>query len=224
MGMPDNPTTKERVFFAAIRLFAKEGFKGATVREICKAAGTSNATAVNYYFGGKEKLYRAILDMIFAENMRRRNELKPDIPPDATPEERLRIFLTTLVDVGFSGDPLAEDATAIVLREMMAPSKYLDEMVESYTRTEDAELRAIIRDILGQEAPEYLVRDCLASVGGQVFYYLAFWPIFSRVNPDHPGVSNYKQPLVDHIIRFSMAGLEAVRQALKNREVPPTQP
>lgn len=224
MSMPEKPTTKEKLFFAAIAVFAQHGFKGATVREICSRAGTANATAVNYYFGSKEKLYQAILDMIFAENMRRHNQAKAEADPDATPEDRLRGFLTTLVEVGFSKDPLAADATTIVLREMTSPSPYLDEMVRNYSSTESAELWAILCDILGPDAPDYLVRDCLASIAGQVFYYLAFWPVFSRVYPEHPGVADYREPLVDHIVRFSMAGLRATREALEKKEVPPEHP
>jgi AcrR family transcriptional regulator len=215
MSMPETMTTKERIFFAAMSVFAREGFKGATVREICSRAGTANATAVNYYFGSKEKLYEAILDMIFAENMRRHGaEAGAETDPDATPEERLRAFLTTLIEVGFGEGEVAEDARAIVLREMTSPSRHLDQMVEAYSRTENTVMDGILRDILGPDAPEELVRDCLASVAGQVFYYLAFWPVFSRVYPDHPGVNAYREQLVDHIVRFSMAGLRATREAL----------
>ena len=186
--------------------------------------GTANATAVNYYFGSKEKLYEAILDMIFAENMRRHGTAGAEGAPDATPEERLRAFLTTLIEVGFGEDEVANDARTIVLREMSAPSRYLDQMVEAYSRTENTVMDGILRDILGPDAPEELVRDCLASVAGQVFYYMAFWPVFSRVYPDHPGVNRYREQLVDHIVRFSMAGLRATKEALDNGEVMPELP
>jgi len=224
MSMPENPTTREKLVAAAISAFAQKGFRGATVREICSRAGTANATAVNYYFGSKEKLYGAVLNMIFAENMRRRAEAAKEADPGASPEERLRSFLTTLVEVAFNDDPLLGDVTTIVLRELMEPSKFLDEMVEQYSRAESEACEAILRDILGPEAPDHLVRDCLASVAGQVFYYLAFWPVFSRVYPGHPGMQNYREPLVDHIMRFSMAGLRAAREALERGEVAPERP
>lgn len=222
MGMPENPTTRDKIFCAGVRLFARDGFEGATVRDICKEAGTANATAVNYYFGGKAKLYKAILDMVFAENLRRRREATKTQPSETlSPEEKLRRFLTIMVDVGFNENEFAKDITTIVLREMMSPTEYLDELVDRFTRPDNDELAGIIREILGEEAPDFLVRDSLASVGGQIFYYLAFWPVFSRVYPEHPGVGNYKGPLVDHIMRFSMAGLKATREALKNGEIPP---
>lgn len=216
MGMPDNPSTKERIFFAGIAQFARHGFEGATVRDICEAAGTANATAVNYYFGGKAQLYRAILDVVFAENRRRRMEAEKNQPSEGLPpEEKLRRFLTIMVEVGFSDDPVGKDIVAIVLREMTAPTGHLDALVENFTRPDNDELFGIIREILGPDAPHAVVRDSLASVGGQLFYYMAFWPIFSRVYPEHPGVAAYREPLIEHIMRFSMAGLRATREALE---------
>ena len=48
--------TRDRVLNAAGPIFAREGFDGATVREICAAADV-NLASVNYHFGGKETLY-----------------------------------------------------------------------------------------------------------------------------------------------------------------------
>jgi AcrR family transcriptional regulator len=55
-----NLTTRERLLQAATRLFADNGYRGASVRDICNLAG-SNPGAVSYHFGGKRQLYRAVL-------------------------------------------------------------------------------------------------------------------------------------------------------------------
>jgi len=57
---------KARLLKAAVYLFAEKGLKGATVREIAKAAG-QNVAAIAYYFGSKEKLYEAIIEGIVRE-------------------------------------------------------------------------------------------------------------------------------------------------------------
>lgn len=44
----------------AEKLFAQEGFDGASVREIAKASGV-NVAMISYYFGSKEKLLEAIV-------------------------------------------------------------------------------------------------------------------------------------------------------------------
>ena len=55
-----NLTTRERLLQAATRLFADNGYRGASVRDICNLAG-ANPGAISYHFGGKRQLYRAVL-------------------------------------------------------------------------------------------------------------------------------------------------------------------
>jgi len=55
-----NITTRERLLQAATRLFADNGYQGASVRDICNLAG-ANPGAVSYHFGGKRQLYRSVL-------------------------------------------------------------------------------------------------------------------------------------------------------------------
>ncbi len=55
-----NLSTRERLLQASARLFADNGYRGASVRDICNLAG-ANPGAVSYHFGGKRQLYRAVL-------------------------------------------------------------------------------------------------------------------------------------------------------------------
>ena len=55
------PATKERILASATKLFAKKGFDGVGIREICKDAG-ANICMISYFWGGKEGLYQGILD------------------------------------------------------------------------------------------------------------------------------------------------------------------
>ena len=58
--MKADAETRERLIEAGERLFAQQGFKRVTVREICRAA-RANVAAVNYHFGDKLGLYREVL-------------------------------------------------------------------------------------------------------------------------------------------------------------------
>lgn len=60
---PDQ-TSRERILRVAGALFAEKGFAGASVREIAKTADL-NISMISYYFGGKEGLYKEVLDGIF---------------------------------------------------------------------------------------------------------------------------------------------------------------
>src|SRR5271170_6553067 len=57
----DRQGTRQHLLEAAGHIFAKKGFEGSTAKEICEQADT-NTAAVNYYFGGIEALYAAVLD------------------------------------------------------------------------------------------------------------------------------------------------------------------
>ena len=54
--------TRTRMVKAATRIFAEHGFDGASVRAIVAKAAVNQA-AINYHFGSKEGLYRAVLQM-----------------------------------------------------------------------------------------------------------------------------------------------------------------
>lgn len=57
----DPPDTKQRLLDAAEELFAEHGFAETSMRRLTAAAGT-NLAAVNYHFGGKERLFCAVLE------------------------------------------------------------------------------------------------------------------------------------------------------------------
>ncbi len=55
----------EKIMKAAEKVFAGNGFRGATTAAIAEEAGLPKAN-IHYYFGTKAKLYRAVLDDIIA--------------------------------------------------------------------------------------------------------------------------------------------------------------
>jgi AcrR family transcriptional regulator len=60
---------------AAERLFAERGSEGVSLREINAEAGASNASAVQYHFGDRRGLVRAVLAKHELEIERRRHQL-----------------------------------------------------------------------------------------------------------------------------------------------------
>lgn len=67
--------TRQRLLEAGVRLFAEHGFKGVSVRDLSTAAEV-NIAAINYHFGGKRGLYRAIFEAILdADEARFRESL-----------------------------------------------------------------------------------------------------------------------------------------------------
>jgi TetR/AcrR family transcriptional regulator, regulator of cefoperazone and chloramphenicol sensitivity len=199
-------STKERIFCAAIRVFAQKGFKAATVREICRAAQAGNINAVNYYFGTKEALYNAILDMMFAAHQVHLDQY----PAPATPLEHLRTYIRSYCAMLYAGGEMARDMVKIFTAEMARPSKVLHKIVEKHTKPEVLAIMASVGQLLGPAVPAEAVRDTCVSIGSQIIYYSYAWPVFSQVFPEHPGMAAYHEQLAEHIFRFSVGGIKAV--------------
>jgi AcrR family transcriptional regulator len=67
MRKPKAPeANRERILAAAVAEFASRGFKGASMDDVAARTDTTRAL-INYYFGGKEKLYLAVLERVYAD-------------------------------------------------------------------------------------------------------------------------------------------------------------
>ena len=67
MCKPKEPAAnRARIIRAAIEEFASRGFKGASMDAIAARTQTTRAL-INYYFGGKEQVYVAVLEHVYAE-------------------------------------------------------------------------------------------------------------------------------------------------------------
>src|SRR5262245_51607457 len=67
MRKPKAPAAnRARILDAAITEFAARGFKGASMDAIAARTRTTRAL-INYYFGGKEKIYLAVLEHVYGD-------------------------------------------------------------------------------------------------------------------------------------------------------------
>lgn len=218
-GLPAG-STKDQLFLAAVKVFAQKGYRGATVREICGLAGAANINSINYYFGGKENLYKTILDNIFSEYQKRKDRLAKIKQNKSVPEKRLQDFIYTYCDILYNNGEIASELSAIFIAEMSRPSSHLDEMAKKYMIPQVEELMAILRDILGNKTPLNILRDCGVSIIGAIGYYGFTWPLLSRIYSDLPGMQSYYTHLAEHVFLFSMGGLKVVRKALAAEKMP----
>ena len=166
----------------------------------------SNLICINYYFKSKELLYRKILEVIFAEYDNRDTqdwERK-------TPQAQLKAMITNFSRMLYKEDALTSDMTSIFISEMTRPSPFIEELVDKYNRPRIKRHLKMFRDLLGKDAPDDVVRDCLVSVAGQLFYHSFAWPVFSRLFPDYSTDDSYEK-WADHVYQFSMGGIEAIK-------------
>ena len=206
------PNTKAKLLQAAIRVFARKGYKGTTIREINQIAGVANLNAVTYYFNGKEQLYKAVLEFMF-EDAAKFIPQKPRHRTEVDPVRQLELFILIYMRILYVIDSeLDADLSAIFAKEITHPSPFLDEMVQRYLVPASEDLKAILGEILGPGTTAEVIKDCEASIMGQIYYYQFAWPLIIRCYPDHPAVNTQIEALAARIARFSLGGLEAFQQ------------
>ena len=201
----ENAVTRQRLLEAAGQEFAERGFRQATVRDICRRAD-ANVAGINYHFGDKEKLYAAAVH--YAHLCATRHDVVGAVAEakEMAPEERLGAFVRTfLVGILDTGRPAWH--AKLMAREIAEPTKVLNEIAHQTVRPRLAALAGIIREIIGQDAPQPVVVNCARSVVGQILFYHFARPMLERVFPDEPLDATRLDELTDHIVSFSLAGL-----------------
>lgn len=216
-GMAKNTQdTKRRILETATEMFGNSGFKATTVREICKLAGT-NVSAINYYFGDKEGLYRAVLEDIMSTGY---DKYPPDegLTSDTSPEKRLYAFIRSFLKRILGGDtiPGHEAHRRLLMRELCDPSPALDWIIEEHVRPNKEILISIISDLLEPNADIKTVGLCALSVIGQCLHYGHSRPIINRVADEYMADIENVEDLAEHISRFSLGGIKKIKEPRDN--------
>lgn len=199
-----------RLMEVAEEVFAEKGFAGASVREICAKANV-NIAAINYHFGGKERLY--------IETVKRAHTCSsgvnglppwPDGPP---PADKLRLFIREMVHRMVV--PISPTSLRLLMREMAVPSAATREVVRDFIQPMAFALHGILRELM-PGADERRLLMVGFSVIGQCLYYRQNRPVsellFGREHVD----ALSSDAIAEHVERFTLAALghaEPIRPA-----------
>ena len=206
MASEDNRSDKdvqERLLDAAERLFCECGFKGTSIRSIA-AAADCNIASVNYYFGGKEKLYiemfRRHMNRLLNEQIENIQKVMNSDHP--TLEQLLRsLVVSTLRTLNSDGGerPLMKMMVREILDPHLKTAIVVDELIGKFL----TELRnAIVKLCPGLKSETGLL--CVYFLDGIVLHALLFSEYY------HEHYPNLKvDELIEHIVRFSTAGIRA---------------
>ena len=100
------PATPVQLLLAAERLFAEHGLAGVSLgRQISIEAGSSNNSAIQYHFGSKDDLLRAIFAYRLSDLMQRRALLKARARPDDL-RAQLEAHILPLIELAESPDSI----------------------------------------------------------------------------------------------------------------------
>lgn len=211
MSTQQDLCTKSRLLAAAREHFALRGLKDATVREICAQAG-ANVAAVNYHFGGKDKLFIAVL-MDFMEKAQAKFPVHMGLGPEAPPEERLKAYIRSLLHrVMGDGDPINEKLGQLLSGEFIEPSAGFSVVMERYITPEQEVLLGIIRELL-PEAEGRTVHLCAAGVVGHCVLFDHAKQFIRQVYPELALEKLGVELVTDFVLRYALAGIARMREA-----------
>ncbi|SMF97098.1 transcriptional regulator, TetR family [Methylomagnum ishizawai] len=200
----DNEQTRDRLLQAALETFGERGFRDATVRDICARAGV-NPASVNYYFGGKEALYRSVLALAFQEGDRRYPQ---DLAFDTSlsQEERLGFFIRALL-LRLTDDSLLGSHGRLIAREIADPTPALDHIIDTILRPRIQNLREILPDLLGPGWRDPDIARCIFAIMGQCLVYQHSRSLVDRLYPEVIGSPEAIAETADFITRYTLAAL-----------------
>jgi len=220
MKRSDGVETRQKLLAAASVIFADRGYHDATVAAICKAA-RANIAAVNYYFGSKEELYAEAWRYTFDLSLAKYPH-DDGVAATATAEERLRGYVGSLMKKIMDPDSRNFD---IVHKEIANPTGLLEKVMRESIEPLRQRFRSVVKELLGPDAAEERITLCEWSIRSQCLGIM-----FCR----HPKPASSKTPakigcpktreliesmgieaLIDHVMQFSLAGIERCRAEAK---------
>lgn len=204
----DGEATREAILKAACQIFGAKGFHKATHAEISRTAEV-NSALINFHFGSKDQLYLAVWERV-SGNVNLLYPMDGGIPPEAPAEERLRGHIRTLMNIAL--DPALECFHRIITMEFINPTGLLDQLLKKHRQKHRAFVMAIVKGLLGPQATDQTVALCEMSVMSQCHMMLP--PPGKRGKPNRFKHSD-ADALTEHITRFSLAGITAIRQDLE---------
>ncbi len=165
---PRTKSRKDRIMDAALRIFAEKTFQEATISEISREAGVSEAT-IYEYFGTKEDLLFAIPEKISNDTAKESHAVLPFIKDV---EGRMRAIIYSYVHL-YQNNP---HYSALVLLQLMSNKRFRQTAAHEAIRRSAHSLLDIIREGIADgtfrsDADAYLIRSMLMGTIEHLFIH-----------------------------------------------------
>ena len=204
----DGEKTREALIEAAGELAAERGWANVAARDVCDLAGV-NCASVNYWFGGRDQLYEAVLsrihDTIFSQ------ELEIEMVQYETAEEALRYFVTHHL---MHSEDKRSWPMRVWAREVTAtPSANLLAMARKIGVVRIKALQQFFADYLGiEDYRDTRVGAAFITTMSAVLIHMLIAPELRNIVI--PGFEKEPEKMRELIVRQVMAGLAARRDEI----------
>lgn len=208
----DGEATRTRILEAAGEQFAAAGFAETTSKAIAARAGVDLAS-INYHFGSRSGLYEAVL----VEAHRRFvdfADLQQLAQGTLRATDKLKVLINQLAQR--AGNGADEWHLTVLATEALAPSSHVQVLFKSESPRKISLVIGILSEITAIPPRDPALLRCMLSVVAPCLLLL-----IGRRGLPEPMQDLRQTPhevLVEHLHRFSIAGLEAIgREYALNR-------
>lgn len=207
----DGAATRQQILEVAGEVFAEKGFDRATGKEITERA-KANSAAVNYYYGGIDRLYGEVL----VEAHRRLvayDVLAAIAKGEGRPEDKLRRLLGVVVKA-IMGPGGSSWALRVLSREILAPSAMFHVLRERELLPKKQLLAGLVAEMLGLPLDHPSVsRSCISVAAPFVVLLIGDRQVVTQMFPGLDRDERAVDDMVEHLIRFSLGGIAAIAAA-----------
>lgn len=211
----DGTQARLRLLRAALECFAMHGYSKTSTRRIAQAAGV-NLAAINYYFGSKAELYRAVYSQlceIAADNV------CGDSPQGLPTELETGATLLSVLQAFFrvSLQPLKQSeamrlSMRLHFREMLEPSGMLREHIDRQIRPLHESLTALLSNQLGLVAPDDDVLRLSLTIQGLVVFHFVAQDVVVQLAPSLTATAEAIDTLAERLAIYALGMFEAEQQ------------
>jgi len=200
--------TRTELLEAAGHVFAEKGFDRATGKEICERAG-ANSAAINYYFGGMDGLYAAVLEEANSRLVPLES-VTAAIAQKTSARAKLQAIIELVVEK-LLGPISSSWVLGVISREILLPTSALERLYETQGVPKARIAKSIIGELMGlPEDHPGVARGCISVMAPMLLLFVADRSGLKRLFPTLSLTSNEAKVLSRHLVRFALGGLSAV--------------
>lgn len=203
----DGIDARQRLLAAGLRLFAEQGYEKTSVRALARAAGV-NLSAVSYYFGDKDGLYRALFTEACADG-----PLEPTAFADDghALDQAMQRFYTDFLQPLKRGDEIRL-VMKLHFREMAEPTGAWTHVLETDIRPQHEALIRLLTRALGLRRPDLEVQRLAIAIAGLAVHVFVFHEGVTTLSPTLLATPRAIDTMVERLAGYALSMIDGERQ------------
>lgn len=198
---------KNRILNCAEIVFAREGYKGASLREIASGA-QCNQAMIHYYFGNKDKLYLEVFrSRWMPKELRVIETFKETIAAanDPTPAQLIEAYIRAYIDRELT-DSEKQTQRLLIVREISNPGEAFRIVSEQINKPVTRIFLQHLENHLLEGTDEKRLTLNILAIYGMVYYFAYSHNMVSSITGrEYSG--EFKEELIHTLVDFSLNGM-----------------